>query len=233
MTIERAHGTDDPGLGRRLEARSRGTVGPPRNLRAEQRRREGVEGNSRLTGSMAAVLLVLFAAEGATLLRIHSLLTPHVFIGMLLVPPVVVKIGSTGWRIIRYYTGSPAYRRKGPPPTVLRLLGPVVVVLTVTVIATGIALLLVPVSTRNELLFLHKASFVLWFGAMAIHVLAHALDTARLAPRDLVPYTRRQIGGAGARLWLAAASLVGGIFLGIVMLPHIGPWLAGGLTAGG
>src|SRR6516162_11181634 len=83
----------------------------------------GVEANARLTGSTAAVLLVLLAAEGVTVLSVHSLLTPHVFIGMLLVPPVLLKVGSTGWRFVRYYRGSGAYRRKGPPPLLLRLLG--------------------------------------------------------------------------------------------------------------
>jgi len=195
---------------------------------------QGVEGNQRLTGLTAAVLLVLLAAEGATLLGVGRLITPHVFIGMLLVPPVLVKIGSTGWRIVRYYRGSPAYRAKGPPPVILRLLGPVVVLLTVVVIGSGIALLLVPHSLSDRILFVHKASFVLWFGAMTIHVLGHLVETAEMAPADLVRRTRRQVRGADARLWAQAASLVVGAILGIVMLPTIGPWLAaGGGSRGG
>src|SRR5579863_2660040 len=67
---------------------------------------EGVESNARLTAATAAVLLVLLAAEGVTILRIHALLTPHVVIGMLLVPPILLKIGSTGWRFVRYYRGA-------------------------------------------------------------------------------------------------------------------------------
>jgi hypothetical protein len=189
---------------------------------------QGVQGNERLTGQMAVVLLVLLAAEGATLVSVHQLVTPHFFIGMLLVPPVVVKIGSTGWRMVRYYRGSSAYRAKGPPPLALRLLGPVVVLLTGVVIGSGIALLLVPHSFRNQMLFVHKAGFVLWFGAMAIHVLAHLVDTARLAPADLVRRTRMQVRGAGARLWTVAVSLVVGAILGLVMLPAIGTWLASG-----
>lgn len=195
---------------------------------------QGVQGNERLTGQMAVVLLVLLAAEGATLLSVHQLVTPHVFIGMLLVPPVAVKVGSTGWRMIRYYRGSPAYRAKGPPPLALRLLGPVVVVLTGVVVGSGIALLVVPHSLRNQLFFIHKASFVLWFGAMAIHVLAHLTDTARLAPADIMRRTRTQVRGAGARLWTVAVSLVIGAVLGMVMLPAVGTWLAtGGGRRGG
>ena len=43
------------------------------------------EGNARMTGLTAAVLLVLLAAEGLTVLQVHALLTPHVVIGMVLV----------------------------------------------------------------------------------------------------------------------------------------------------
>lgn len=75
--------------------------------------------------SDAVVFFVLLAAEVLTLLRIHALLNQHVFIGMLLVPPVLLKVGNTTWRFSRYYLGSPKYRRKEPPPVVRRLLGPV------------------------------------------------------------------------------------------------------------
>jgi hypothetical protein len=178
----------------------------------------GVESNARLTGATAAVLLVLLAIEGLTVLRVRGLLSWHVFVGMLLVPPVLLKIGSTSWRFARYYLGAPAYRRKGPPPVLLRLLGPVVVILTVVLFASGIALVLAPHSLRHSLLFAHKASFVLWFGAMTIHVLGHLLDTARLAPRDWARRTRRDVAGATARQWALAVSLVVGAGLGILML---------------
>ena len=184
---------------------------PLRRIRpGRARREEGVERNARVTGLTAAILIVLLAAEGFTLLSVHRLLRPHVFIGMLIVPPVLLKMASTGWRFVRYYQGSPAYRAKGPPPLLLRLLGPVLVLLTVVMIGSGIALVLVPHSARSQLLFVHKASFVLWFGAMTLHVLGHLLDTARLAPADFVARTRRQVersrcaavaagGGAGRR----------------------------------
>ena len=35
-------------------------------------------------------------------------------IGMVLIPPVALKLGSTGYRFARYYLGSPVYRAKGP-----------------------------------------------------------------------------------------------------------------------
>ena len=176
---------------------------------------------------------MLLAVEGLTILRIHSLITPHVFIGMLLVPPVLLKMGSTMWRFGRYYLGAPEYRRKGPPPALLRLLGPVVVVLTLAVFATGIVLLLGPTSLRSQMLFLHRATFVLWFGAMVVHVLGHALETTRLAPRDWVRRTRRQVNGAGLRQWAIATSLVVGLLLAVLVVPKVGGWVATGFAVHG
>ncbi|HVC71479.1 MAG TPA: hypothetical protein VNC61_14585 [Acidimicrobiales bacterium] len=191
-----------------------------------RRPEEDVESNARLTASTAVVLLVLLAAEGITILSVRSLLSPHIFIGMLLVPPVLLKIGSTSYRFVRYYRGSPAYRRKGPPPVVLRLLGPFVVAFTVIVLATGIALLVEPRSLRQSTLFLHKASFVLWFGAMTIHVLGHLLETTRVAPRDWVSRTRRDVRRAGARRWALVASVALGVPLGLLFVGRAGPWEA-------
>jgi len=62
----------------------------------------GVEGNERLTASAGALLLLLLVAEGVTILFIGPLLSAHVFIGMLLIPPVALKLGVTGWRFARY-----------------------------------------------------------------------------------------------------------------------------------
>jgi hypothetical protein len=194
--------------------------------RSARRAASGVKSNARLTATTGAVLFVLLAAEGLTILRIRSLLSAHVFIGMLLVPPVLLKVGSTSYRFVRYYAGSPAYRRKGPPPALLRLLGPFVVALTLVVLASGIALLLVGPGLRSPMLFVHKASFVLWFGAVAVHVLGHLLETARLAPLDWARRTRRDVAGARARQWAVAGSVAVGLPLGLLMLPRVGPWLA-------
>ena len=182
--------------------------------------------NARLTATNAAVLLALLAVEGVTVLRVRELLTPHVFIGMMLAPPVLLKVASTGWRFARYYRGAPAYRRKGPPPLLLRLLGPILVLLTLVLLASGIGLLLASSSWLPLLLKVHKASFVLWFGAMTIHVLGHITEVFRLAPRDWLRRTRRDVTGAGPRQWLIAASLVAGGVLGFILLSHVGHWLA-------
>jgi hypothetical protein len=196
------------------------------------RRVDGVEANARLTGSSAAVLLVLLAAEGLTIPFIQRLLTAHVVIGMVLVPPVLVKLGSTGYRFVRYYTGKPTYVKKGPPPALLRLVGPFVVVLTLALFGSGIALLFAAVQWRSDLMFLHKATFVLWFGAMTIHVLSHLSDTAKLAPRDWYGRTRREITGTRSRQWLLVVSVALGILLGMLLAARGASFLSHGVVSG-
>jgi hypothetical protein len=185
-----------------------------------------VEGNARLTAAAAVVLLVLLAAEGATLLSMGSLLTEHVFIGFALVPPTALKVGTTLYRFARYYAGSPTYRRKGPPPLILRVLGPVVVITTLTLLATGVALSPTRGSTRDLVLLLHKASFVVWFAAMTVHVLGHILDLVRLGPRDwrAAPPATAADHGVRSRRWLIATVVVAGCFVGVFGLIALGPW---------
>jgi hypothetical protein len=208
------------------------------------RRSGGAEGNERLTAITGAVLLMLLAAEGFTILSLRQLLTPHFFIGMLLLGPVALKAGSTIYRFIRYYTGSTPYRRKGPPAPLLRLLGPVIIASTAGVFGTGIALAVTGPAARQPWLFLHKASFVIWFCAMTIHVLAHlprlpgllageARGTAagETEGRPGPGYGGRgpaALGGRGLRLALLAASLVAGLVIATLTVHLAVPWHSGG-----
>jgi hypothetical protein len=74
---------------------------------------------------------------GITILRIHQLLDVHMFVGILLAGPVGLKLGATGYRFARYYSGDPAYRRKGPPKLGLRLLAPVLVLSTLSLFSAA------------------------------------------------------------------------------------------------
>ena len=199
---------------------------PPSSTR-DRLVRWGVEANERLTGSTAAVLLVLLAVEGFTVLRVHSMLTIHVFVGALLIPPIVVKISSTTWRFARYYLGSPEYRHKGPPPTALRVMGPFVVILTLILFGSGVLLLLGPVAWHAQMLQLHQASFIAWFVLMTVHVLGHLGDTTRLSTKDWTRRTRQLVGGSNARRLLLTASLLVGLVLAVLMVSHVGPWQQG------
>ena len=76
-------------------------------------------------------------------MRIGSLRSEHMFIGMVLIPPVLLKLGSTGDCFARYYLGTRAYREKGPPLTPASPAPPLRVITTLLVFATGVALLAV------------------------------------------------------------------------------------------
>jgi len=187
-------------------------------------RTTGVEGNARLTSSTAVLLLILLAAEGLTLPAIHALLRPHVYIGFALIPPVALKLGSTLYRFTRYYTRAPEYLQKGPPPPLLRVLGPVVVLSTVLLLVSGVVLLFFTGQWQQRMLTVHKASFILWFAAMTVHVVAHVVETAQLGARDWVPQPTRSLPMAAARRWILAASVIAGALLGAWGLGHIGGW---------
>ena len=196
----------------------------------------GTAGNERLTALTGAALLVLFAAEGVTILAVQRLLTLHFFIGMLLAGPAVLKISSTGYRFARYYAGARGYVRKGPPAPLLRLLGPVVVLTSCGVIGTG-ALLAFAGPRPGPWLFLHKAFFVLWFGVMTIHVLAYLPRLARLAAAGWRgrpgpgSHPGVVVGGSLARLALLATALAGGAVLAVLTIHLAGPWQHRGAAA--
>jgi len=180
----------------------------------------GVLANARLTGVAGAVLHVLLALEGATILRIHALITAHVFLGMLVIPMVLLKTMTTGYRFLRYYRGDPDSVRKGPPPLILRMLGPFVVALTLAVLLTGIAAAIKGPGTAW--LQLHKAVFILWFGAMTVHVLGHVADTGRLLAADLDK--RSRVPGAAQRLMLISAALLAGLVLAVATRGWADSW---------
>ncbi|MGD0700240.1 MAG: hypothetical protein ABSA02_10195 [Trebonia sp.] len=204
--------------------------------RADGGKSGGAEGNERLTTLTGAVLLLLLAAEGVTILRLGRLLTAHFFIGMLLLGPVALKAGSTVYRFTRYYTGSAPYQRKGPPAPLLRLLGPIIIATTAAVFGTGIALAVTGPAGRPTWLFLHKGSFIIWFCAMTVHVLAYLPRLGRvLAAESLsgrrvgvhTDYTARTaavVGGRGLRLFLVAASLLAGLVIAVLTVHLAAPW---------
>ena len=173
--------------------------------------RGGVGGNEQLTAIVGSLLIVLLAVEGATLLDLGGLLTVHAFVGMLLVPIVLLKLASTSWRMARYYLRGEEYTRRGPPHIFLRaLVAPLTVVTTVVLFATGVALLVLG-QTEGTVVGLHKAAFILWLPVTAVHVLARL-------PR-LAGALRQRLVGTAARIAVAGAALATGLVLATLTLP--------------
>jgi hypothetical protein len=204
----------------------------------------GTEGNERLTVVTGALLIVLLAALGVTIVFIGQLLWWHLFLGMLLIGPVALKAGTTGYRFMRYYSAATAYRRKGPPPPALRALGPVLLGLTAIVFATGVALLLIGPSSRGALLLVHKVSFICWVVVTAVHIAGHLPDLVRFNwmsrrtraelndLRALVPGfggaaeppVSARIPGTGGRWLSVGTAVVLGLALAAILVPDFAAW---------
>ena len=185
----------------------------------------GPAGNARLTAWIGVLLLVLFLAELITLADLRSLISWHVAIGIILIPPAIAKTGSTGWRIVRYYTGTPAYRRAGPPPLALRVLGPIVIAATLAVLGTGLGLVLVsPITATSSivggvtLLMLHKAAFVVWGVATGLHTMGRFVPAARLIT------TRIAVPGSAVRFGAIAVTAAVAVVVGLLGVQLAGPW---------
>ena len=187
----------------------------------------GTNGNEQLTATAGVILLIILPVLGVTIVRIGQLIWLHLFIGLLLIGPVALKMSTTGYRFLQYYTGNPVYRHKGPPEIILRLLAPVLVVSTVIVFVTGLLLLFEGPSHRGLLLLAHKASFIIWLGATGLHLLGHL---PRLGKSLRVGRANAENDGvspsaAGRSLALVGA-LVGGLVLAIVLIPDFSVWTA-------
>jgi hypothetical protein len=181
----------------------------------------GALGNHRLTSLVGLVLLLGLAVEGATIPFLGSLLSVHIFVGMLLLGPVALKLASTGYRMARYYTRGPEYVRVGPPAPLMRVLvAPVLVLSTLTLFGTGVLLLAFP--HRGTLSMLHKASFIVWVGVMTIHVLAYALRAGRGVAADFMDALPR---GRWLRITLTLLAIAAGIVVAVETYPLAHPWL--------
>ena len=70
---------------------------------------------------------------------------------------------------------------------------------------------------------LHKASFILWFAAMTLHVLARTVPALRvLSARDPV---EPKTSGGPARLGLVAGAVLVGVLLAVVVLNASSWWM--------
>lgn len=188
--------------------------------------RSGVIGNERLTALAGAVLLVLILLELVSSANLHALLPLHIFVGVFLAGPLVVKLGSTGYRFLRYYTKSPAYVRSGPPRLPLRVLGPLLLVTTLAVVGSGIGLVVTGPAQAGLLRPLHSVSVVLWLALIAVHVVAYLWRTLRWVADDWRKHAGKSLApGRGFRLDVTLGALLAGAAAALLLYPGAAPWV--------
>jgi hypothetical protein len=155
---------------------------------------------------------------------LRSYLSEHIFLGLLLIPPVALKLAVTGWRFVRYYTGNLPYRQAGPPRLLLRLIAPLLVAATVSLFGTGVALIVVG-HGGGQLRTLHTLSFIAWGVLMIVHVLAYLGRTLRLGAVDWRLRSEAVVAGARTRRAVLAASLLAGLIVALATYPAQRDWL--------
>jgi hypothetical protein len=191
---------------------------PPTTKGTRTRRDWGPPGNERLTSSTGFVLLVLLAVETLTTLALRSFLSVHIFLGLLLIPPIVLKLASTGWRFARYYTGNQPYRLVGPPRPLLRMLAPFLVASTLSLFGTGVAMIIVG-HGGGELRTLHTLSFIAWGVLMIIHVLAYLTRVLREGPADWRRNADHVVAGVRSRRAVLSGALLAGMIVALATYP--------------
>ncbi|MDP9303550.1 MAG: hypothetical protein M3O92_03490 [Actinomycetota bacterium] len=188
-----------------------------------QIRGAGPAGNERLTTSVGLVLLVLLIAETLTTLSARSLLPVHIFLGLLLLPPIALKLGSIGWRFLRYYAGDKLYRHEGPPRLVPRLLAPLLIASTLVLFGSGIALAAVG---GDRLFAVHIVSFGVWGLLMIVHVLAYLARTLRDGTADWHRSPEPVVVGARGRRAALGGAVLAGVILAAATYPAQQGWLS-------
>jgi hypothetical protein len=181
-----------------------------------------VTANERLTALTGGLLLLLLALMGVTVLSVRRWLPEHFLLGFLLIPPLALKMASTGYRFVRYYAGDPQYRRAGPPELLMRLTAPIVVISTLAIFATGIELWLFGLRFGSIWVEAHKLSFSIWLPTVAVHVLGHLSRTGQAAGEELSDSRSRT---ALTRRSLVVGSLVAGVVLAAASLTYATPFI--------
>lgn len=190
----------------------------------DSKMRPAVIRNERLTALAGAVLFVLIVTELVITANLHALISVHIFVGVLLSGPLVIKLCSTGYRFARYYAKSPAFVQEGPPNIWLRLLAPVLVFITILVFISGFALAIVGPTHMGLFFKIHAVCVALWIPLIAVHVYAHIRKVPRLIASDWRNQRQKRVSGRAGRLGVNVFGLIVGGIAAIVMIPVSAPW---------
>jgi hypothetical protein len=175
-------------------------------------------GNKQLTAVAGLVLLAPIAVVvGTVLLGVHTFMSLHVFFGLALIPPVLLKLASTGWRFARYYARSRPYVIEGPPQLAMRLVAPLFVAATVVLFGSGVAMGVLHGHALQLVRSLHGPASVIWLLLLGVHILVYLGRALRGTSAE----TRGRVARAAAVL----AVVVAGLALGMATIPAQHRWV--------
>ncbi len=184
---------------------------------AEEHGDPRLEANLRLTSYSGLVLLLLLALVYLTGVFFSPLRQVHFAIGFAIIPLLVVKLSSTGWRAANYYLRREPYGSGGPPQLIPRLLAPLLVASAIVATITGVVLWLLG-RQRGGWATLHTDSVVVLAIVLAMHTITYIQRAVRASAGSLeaVEITSQE----RVMLWALAVALVAAV-LAIGLEP---PW---------
>jgi hypothetical protein len=174
-------------------------------------------GNLRLTAISGLLLLILLVVVYATGAVFGDLRSAHFFVGFALIPPLALKLASTGWRFAHYYLGTSRYRVAGPPWPLPRLLAPPLVLVTIVAVGSGVVLWAQGTS-RGPWSTVHTDSIVVLLLLAGIHLGIHSRRAVIAVQHDRGNRTYRWRWGA------AVLAIVLGLGLAVGMAGIEPPW---------
>jgi hypothetical protein len=193
--------------------------------RVSTRTRLNPVGNTRLTALLGLILVGPVVVELVTiLLGVHTFMSLHVFVGLALIPPVLLKLASTGWRFARYYTRSHAYVEHGAPQIAMRLLAPLFVAATVVLFSSGVAMGVLHGHPLVVARRLHGPASVIWLILFAVHALVYFKRALIGSSREL-SVAGRSVPGRRWRTRVIAAAVVSGLIIGAATVPAQHRWI--------
>ncbi|MFZ0216724.1 MAG: hypothetical protein WAM30_12385, partial [Candidatus Dormiibacterota bacterium] len=146
----------------------------------------------------------------------------HFFVGFVLIPLVLLKLMSTGWKFVMYYLGSRAYHEVGPPDWPARLIAPLFVVSSIVLLGSGIEMW----SFLNQFIGfwtqVHLIASVGFVGSLIAHLVFHARHAHRDAAADLAPATVERPAERGQLTRRAVVG--GGLLLGAGLAISAANW---------
>ena len=148
----------------------------------------------------------------------------HVFVGLALIPPVLLKLASTGWRFTRYYTRKDAYLEHGAPRLAMRVLAPLFVAATVVLFSSGVAMGFLHGHALVVARRLHGPASVVWISLFAVHALVYLRQSLTGSGQEIVAAPPR-VPGRRRRGYVVATAVASGLVLGAATVPAQHHWV--------
>jgi hypothetical protein len=148
------------------------------------RRSVPVAGNLILTSHAGLVILFFLILLYFTGLEFAPLRGVHFGIGFALIPLLLVKLGSTGWRAVNYYFDRDPYRAAGPPWLLPRIMALPLTLFAVLATISGVVLW-AEGTDRGTWATVHIYSVIALAVVVVLHLAIYTRKAFRASTRSL------------------------------------------------